>query len=274
MKATKTVLAKTEYLFGKKVASFLYQILASIKQKTRVSIEYDFINKLWLHKINGFVYLVDLQASYSASLEKYNLHVNKTFLKYYSIKSDDTIIDIGAGVGTEVVVFQKKLSSEGRVYAIEAHPLTYNCLNILCKKNNYKNVICTNMAVSDKKGSVFIESRDNHSANSILSVQKGVQVTAKTLEGFIDEYNIQEINFLKINIEGAERLVLSGLNNSWYKIKHIAVACHDNLVNIYDNQFFATKEFVIETLKKNNFEIEDILCKSVDIWVYAKNRNI
>src|SRR5205085_495224 len=53
------------------------------------------------------------------------------------------------------------------------------------------------------------------------------EVPAKTLEGFLAENGIERVDLLKMNIEGAERLVFRGAGDAIGRVEHVAVSCHD-----------------------------------------------
>jgi hypothetical protein len=65
--------------------------------------------------------------------------------------------------------------------------------------------------------------------------EKAVNVQMRTLDQFVFDNKIERIDFLKVNIEGAELQMLGGMTQSIQIIKAAAISCHDFIGN--DNAF-------------------------------------
>lgn len=196
----------------------------------------------------------------------------------YMPKHGDIVIDIGAGVGEEAIIFSSLVGSAGKVFAIEAHPKTFKALQYLVKSNNLYNVIISNVALSDKAGTVSIEDTDNSLGNSILEISKGNTFTiqSETLDEFVERNNIQTIDFLKMNVEGAEQLIVKGMEKSLKRIKHLAISCHDFRFLQGESEFFKTKKIIVDFLTDNSFKIttQNSSESMVDDYVYGINPNL
>ncbi len=140
----------------------------------------------------------------------------------HSINPGDTVIDIGAHIGTFTLVAAQKAGPNGKVYAFE--PLAKNFL--LLKKNiyinGYKNVVVVNKAVTDKVGTgkLFLTNEDNFGDQRMYdSGESRVSMSVKTtsLDAFFKNRD-QVVNVIKMDIQGSEVLALKGaahlLNNS------------------------------------------------------------
>jgi hypothetical protein len=64
-----------------------------------------------------------------------------------------------------------------------------------------------------------------------LSDQEAFAVPMLTLDEFVRVNGIKKIDFLKVNIEGAEAWMLEGMRNSIHIIQNAAISCHDFLSN-------------------------------------------
>lgn len=190
----------------------------------------------------------------------------------------DVVVDVGAGVGEETIVFSDLVGKSGRVYAIEAHPKTYSALTYMVESNSLRNVIVSNLALSDKAGDVSIQDSDNSLANSILQITDAstVAVQSETFDEFVERNDIQTIDLLKMNVEGAEQLILKGMSHSLERIKRVSISCHDFRYHQGESIFFKTKQLVIEFLTKHDFEIstQHSSVAMVDDYVYGTNRNV
>jgi len=158
----------------------------------------------------------------------------------YELKEGDTVIDIGAGIGDDVVGFSRLVGKEGRVIAIEAHPDTYRCLQKTVAANKLDNVICLNIAVSEKEGEIEISNGDNFLSNSIMSGVSSVKVSARVLDDTLKEINIKKIDLIKMNIEGAETAALLGMHDTLTKTPHVVISCHDFKADRGEDPIFKT----------------------------------
>jgi FkbM family methyltransferase len=144
------------------------------------------------------------------------LLMNESILVYSFFKlikrKRGVLIDVGAHIGN----FLKPFGDAGwRVYAFEPSEDNFKSL-----KKNYidkENVICFKKAVSNKDGMVkFYISNKYWGINSLKAFDKShnsyVEIMSIRLESFINKYKIDDIDFLKIDVEGADFLVLKGMN--------------------------------------------------------------
>ncbi len=187
----------------------------------------------------------------------------------------DVVFDIGAGVGEETIIFSQLVGEEGKVYAIEAHPKTFGALIYMTQKNSLRNVVCVNVALSDKPGVVEIDDTENSLANTILPTGnvKAFKVEAHTFDDFVQRNGINKIDLVKMNVEGAEQLIVKGMVNSLPMIRNVAISCHDFLYNNGQSEFFKTKDKVIAFLTSNGFVVKTQQANQamVEDYVYAVN---
>lgn len=229
---------------------------------TDVSIFYD---DFWIHRI-GDRYLSDSESfsyfgsdirSWGTTHEAYVNDAADYWFYRYSPKPGHVIIDIGAGLGTDVRAFSIAVGPTGRVFALEAHPKTFLGLVKTCKWNRLDNVVCEQVAVMDKPGTIDIQDSDDDKSNATGSDSgKTVRVSSVTLDQLCEKYGIGSIDFLKVNIEGAERWALSGMENALQNTRSIAIACHDFRAKRGDGDHFATLDMVRTFLQSKGFTVE------------------
>jgi FkbM family methyltransferase len=146
---------------------------------------------------------------------------------HYKPRLDDVIIDIGAGRGEDTLAFARRVGPNGKVFAIEAHPSTYNYLRWFCERNQLNNVVPVDLAIMDASGTAYIEDGDHWASNTVYASGNGRSVRATTLDQFCNEQRIDRIDFLKMNIEGSEIAALQGMEKTIERIRVICVCCHD-----------------------------------------------
>lgn len=145
----------------------------------------------------------------------------------YEPKAGDTIIDVGAGVGEEAVVFSKLVGPSGTLVAIEAHPVTFACLQASLQRSRLTNVIPVGYAITEKDGTVSIADTENHLANSVMTAEGAQTIPSRSLDSLAEELGLGPIALLKMNIEGAERLAVEGMTALSKRIRHVVISCHD-----------------------------------------------
>jgi FkbM family methyltransferase len=184
-------------------------------------------------------------------LEKYNQHI-WGFL--YTPKIGDVIIDVGAGLGAESLYYANAVGPSGRVIGIEAHPTICHYLKKSLEINNMAHAEALNIAVADKPQTVLIENNlENYLGNAILQGTGSVPVEALPLSMIATQQKINNVDFLKMNIEGAERLALDGMSELIQRTSFVSISCHDFKYKRTGNEFFQTKKIVEGFFRDNGF---------------------
>jgi len=165
--------------------------------------------------------------------------VMKVNLRYFALKPGHVVVDVGAGTGTEAIVYADLVGLEGQVFAIESHPETFRSLQTLIEKGGYSNIEAHQVAIGNDNGAVWLQNQHAHQKNALMEEpdieERAVNVEMRTLDQFVLDNKIKQIDFLKVNIEGAELQMLDGMKQSVHIIRAAAVSCHDFIGN--DSQF-------------------------------------
>jgi FkbM family methyltransferase len=117
----------------------------------------------------------------------------------------DTVIDCGANFGLFSAVAATK---DCRVFAFEPIPEIRKRLQITA--NMYSSINVCPYALSDKAETVMFQENNSNLGASHMSYKGTVEAEAITLDGYVEQNNIQSVDFIKADIEGAERLMLKG----------------------------------------------------------------
>lgn len=128
----------------------------------------------------------------------------------------DIVIDLGANIGMFTGFALWKGAQ--KVYAFEPVPYVLDYLKQTVEVNDYGNKVeIIPWAVMDKKGEIdiCIDEENFGGSSCVLPREKSKKVKAKavTLDEFVEENNIDRIDFIKADIEGAERYMLMGAKN-------------------------------------------------------------
>jgi FkbM family methyltransferase len=200
-------------------------------------------------------------------------YISTYFLYKYIPGPGDTVVDVGAGAGWETLFFSRRVGPTGRVISIEAHPGTFRCLSKMCQKNGLENVTLIQAAVGDQEREVQISDTE-HTANTIVSVGSGIRVPGTTLDKIFRSHGLSRVDFLTMNIEGAERLAIGGMREMVQKTRNVCIGCHDFLADEGGPEEMRTKAEVIGFLKQNGFAIFINESEFLDNYVYGVNEKL
>lgn len=132
------------------------------------------------------------------------------------IKPGDWVIDIGANVGHYTKRFSELVGARGRVLAFEPVPTTFSLLSANVDLFAYPNVTLINSAVSDKFDVVGMSIPKF--STGLTNYYRAHLSTATDCELFVLTISIdslcinQRIALIKIDTEGHESIVLSGMH--------------------------------------------------------------
>ena len=124
---------------------------------------------------------------HTARFESYRQTVLENWAWQYQPQAGDTVIDVGAGVGEEAVVFSKLVGPTGVVVSVEAHPDTFACLRATLEQSRITNVTPIDCAVTDSDGKVSIDDTDNHLRNSVMKAGGGQSIPSRSLDSLAEE---------------------------------------------------------------------------------------
>jgi FkbM family methyltransferase len=148
------------------------------------------------------------------------------------LKQGMIFFDIGANLGQYTLFGAKRVGNNGRVHSFEPSSRMFSELKFNVELNNLSNIcILNNVAVSEKEGTaklskyepggeVFGSLGNQNWAESSKSIIGHEEVRTIILDKYIKEHNINHIDLIKMDIEGAELLALRGA----YQLLHQAKA--------------------------------------------------
>jgi FkbM family methyltransferase len=133
---------------------------------------------------------------------------------YNFLSQGKVFVDAGANFGIYTIIASKLVGDSGKVLAFEPAAETYPILDHNVEINNMTNVKVFHAAVSDKTG----KARFYHVDNAPNSYSLGTdgedtsfeEVSTITLEDAFRKEGIEHFDLMKIDVEGAEELLLSG----------------------------------------------------------------
>ena len=173
-----------------------------------------------LAECNGIKYSLNLrddvqQQIYMNVYEKFNVKFILSLLR-----QGYTFLDAGANVGAYTLQVAKKLGSGDNIYSFEPEPDNFKRLDYNCKLNPFsKTVNRYQVALTNYNGTAALhKSEDFHSGWHSLTEFKDIsigkiEVSAVTLDSFIEKLGINKIDLVKIDVEANEFELLEGAEN-------------------------------------------------------------
>ena len=206
----------------------LGSVYLSARARSRCTVRYD--GGRWIHRYPGGVVVNTALGGRTAEQE--DRATRDVFLFDYRPRPGDTVLDIGAGVGSEVRLLADLVGQAGRVVGVEAHPTTFDCLRRTVELNRLTNVTLVQCAVVGTAGPVFISDDPvAHIRNGLTAdASGGVRVPGRRLDEIMESLGVDRVDLLKMNIEGAELAALEASFDALKAVEHLAVSCHDFLV--------------------------------------------
>lgn len=157
-------------------------------------------------------------AGFTTSGEKFVLRLVHEKLKSRGKNKLPIIFDVGANIGNYTLEANTIFNGIVRIHSFEPSKATFDKLSE--NFGGYTNLIGHQLALSDTTGHITLYSNDTLSALASvnkrkldhydISFEQSESVPMDTLDRFCIEHNINEIDFLKIDVEGHELSVLKG----------------------------------------------------------------
>jgi Methyltransferase FkbM domain len=157
-------------------------------------------------------------------------------LDRFSPREGDVVVDVGAHMGRYTLISSKRVGQNGKVVCMEADPSNFEMLTHSIKLNNLTNVISFNCIT-------YSNERD------IVHVNTYNRMHVNTLDYLLHENGINAVNWMKIDVEGAELEVLKGAHNILSSSKDISI-----LIEIHG--ISSLYKPIMELLNSYNFKVD------------------
>jgi FkbM family methyltransferase len=153
---------------------------------------------------------------------------------HVSLNPDAIVVDVGANIG-DFTVQAAKLCPRGRVYAIEPVAANCECIERQLQLNGLANVTVLHLALGGEEGEVEIHEAglqsSAQSSEQQASGQASQRVRLATFQSMMRESNIESIDLLKMDCEGAEWDILPAAEMVLPKIKQLVLEYHNGKLN-------------------------------------------
>src|SRR5215211_4165038 len=216
---------------------FLYKVVRMLRLGNPLLV------KIYVPKYNYQVYCPLTEDDYNHMTTREDDIIEK-----FRPKDGGIVVDVGAHYGRYTLIAAKRVGPKGKVIAIEADPNNFDMLNKNIKLNELsENVITLNYAASSNKSKVKLSIPEKKSGHTIYSsiitsrapTVKFMEVNANTLDNLLHENGIslEEVNWIKIDVEGAELEVVKGATNILSKSMNISLSYNSIIISLLRTPF-------------------------------------
>ena len=131
-----------------------------------------------------------------------------------------SFVDVGANWGFFTLMAAHQVGPSGKVVAVEADPRIFLKLKQNIESNHLSHVTILDVAVADRDSRLLLAGHDESEENWGISrlVEAGTvsaitfDVCSRRLDPLLDEAGLNTVDLVKIDVEGAEDLVLAGMD--------------------------------------------------------------
>lgn len=143
-----------------------------------------------------------------------------------AVRPGMTVIDVGANIGMYALALARLVGSSGQVHAFEPEDINYERLSINLALNRFANVALVKSAVFSETKTLKLnlfpdeisswhslgmpEMPDPFNRGKTLKPTRVQEVSGVSLDDYCAKHGIRQVDFLKIDVEGAELEVLQG----------------------------------------------------------------
>ncbi|MFD1552694.1 hypothetical protein DNU06_08985 [Putridiphycobacter roseus] len=200
----------------------------------------------------GLKYKLNLKDHVMKQVYLMGIYEKNTFrqLSKY-VKTTDTFVDVGANIGTYTLGLSS-LIKKGRIISFEPNPRALVYLEENIKMNQIENITVNAVGLSNKDETLtlYTPHLTGASIHKFKDSDQQETISLTTLDSYCKKNNINNIDILKIDIEGHEFKCLQGAVNIIKKSKNMIL-----IVEIDDNCLKAniSKEDLFEFIQNMGF---------------------
>jgi len=175
-----------------------------------------------------------------------------------NVKKNDIVIDVGANIGYYTLLFSRLVGNLGKVFGFEPEPYNFELLKKNVEINNYNNITFEQKAISKNSGTINLYLAKNgivgHRIYNSDVCNGSIKVEMISLDDYFSKLDLTDkIDFVKIDVEGAELGVFKGMEKILNESKNLKIFSEFNR-DVIKNEGSNPNE-ILEILNQHNFTI-------------------
>jgi len=209
------------------LVSILTELIYTLLQKIRL---FQYISKLTI----VFLYYIPIPLIFTPDGNSFcpafgtidEIYSKKVYDRVFYPRKGWVVVDIGATFGIYALRASKMVGKKGIVIAIEPEPINFKILKHHIRINKVTNIVHVNSALGDRADIVklYIRGHLNHTIKQPRYESKYIMVPMLTFDHVMRLLKIDEVDLVKIDVEGAEIDVIRGIKKTF--VKRITMEYH------------------------------------------------
>lgn len=181
------------------------------------------------------------------------------------VRNSSVVYDIGAHVGFYTLLASQLVGAEGKVIAFEPVRRNLDYLRRHLEINHCVNVVVIEAAVSDRSGTAPFSQGVDYSQGHLSQTKGNIMVNTVSIDELIRNGDAPAPDYMKIDVEGAELLVLKGARSTLSNCDvEIFLATHNSKIHIDCCNFLAFLNYKLKVI------VGDDLSSATEIFAYKE----
>ena len=174
--------------------------------------------------------LASIPSRYSVGQIISEIYKQKVYEQIEALEPSMTVLDVGASIGIFSLKASSIVGSSGRVIAIEPDPESFAALQENIVANKATNIIPVNAAAWNSFTYLEFNNSVRPTSRHITAVEAQIIVPAEPLDNVLSSLSINQVDFVKIDVEGAAEETLEGMTNTLNNTYSLAIAAYHKLM--------------------------------------------
>lgn len=217
----------------KKIVSFIFSLVIEGTLKNRIrcliyntrkqSFKIHFSRKIFRVRYSEFQLLFE-ENPYHLLIEQ------EQYNRYYELKQGNTVIDAGGFWGTYSLFASKMVGSSGQVIVFEPDKENLKKLTGHIDLNQLTNIRIINKGLWKHTATLKFSNTGGLGSSFIDAQSCNTMAEVVSLDNFLNKEGIKKVDFIKMDIEGAELEAIDGAEKTLGSGTHLAIASY-HIVN-------------------------------------------
>jgi len=209
-------------LFGERTHPLIYAFFVNVYSIFRKNIFVIPIDNYWMAKSGDRIFYAPHPR---IAFHCVQLLPWEEYEQYFKVEKGDVVVDAGAFIGDFTVYAAEKVGPTGVVVAIEPDPSNYFFLSLNTAR--LRNVKLINKCIWKEKKILDFYLSSSIATHSIFSsTNRKIKRDADKLVNILSSLKIKDVDFIKMDIEGAEIEALEGAREILRRTRKVAVAAY------------------------------------------------
>ena len=264
-----------------------YRKIYGISKAIRVLLHYGYvatkkntqpISDDFIVDVNGYkLAVIPGDLGISSELMMFKTHEPLTTkLLSKELKKGMTCLDIGGNIGYYTLLESNIIGNTGKVIAIEPSPPNFQHLKKNLELQDAKNVDAYNFAAGDVDGNVnFLVYKESNGSFTIPDGETTdlpgelIKVSAKRIDTFLDELDVNHVDFVRMDVEGYESHIIEGMKDTMKKSKPMfQIEVHASILGKE-----GTRQF-LKVFQDNGYEAKYYIPRDIDLPIIGTMNDV